>query len=418
MRQYEEQHATGSNTIVHDRLPKPPSTDYEPHETSAEQAFGQASPTWQFIDQSLEHTFDRVTHQGQPLATPWADAPTGPMIEGDVPIKLESAPEWDDFSWDEQSVDSAADIAQSEPSKTSADEDRVVDGMASLNVEDGEGGYLGVASGAAMLRLLLPDAEHGKQRKNTVLSRERSNSRRQPRSSIPGRGTVPTPLWDELDIGKLDIDAAIDAYFGLYHLSYPIVHEPTFRAQYAQVISRPAEPSWNALAYMIAAIGNFTAATAPTNVDRVYFMAAKSNMSITSLETGNLSLVQALTLMSNYLQKRNKPNSGYNYLGLALHMAMGLGLHKEFHDWDISPLNMEIRRRVWWCMFVFSVGATITFGRPLAWPRSGIEVSIPLNIHDRVSIMFRSHWVVHSLLTISDRISQTSPLFPALKPTP
>jgi len=79
---------------------------------------------------------------------------------------------------------------------------------------------------------------------------------------------------------------------------------------------------------MIAAIGSFTAATTPTTVDRVYFMAAKSNMSIASLETGNLPLVQALTLMSNYLQKRNKPNSGYNYLGLALHMEWGLGCTK------------------------------------------------------------------------------------------
>jgi len=389
LKQYEEQHATGSNDNAPGLLPEPLLAEYDCHETTAEQPLGQVSPTWQVIDQSLGRTFDQVAHQNQSPTTPWLDGRTVPATEDDVPIKLESAPEWDDFSWDEQSVDSTADFAQSEPSKASADEDRVVDGMASLNVEEGEGGYLGVASGAAMLRLLLPDAEHGKQRKNNAFSRQRSNSRRQPRPSTNGRGTVPTPLWDVLNISALDLDSAIDAYFGLYHLSYPIIHEPTFRAQYAQVIPRPAETSWNALAYMIAAIGSFTAATTPTTVDRVYFMAAKSNMSIASLETGNLPLVQALTLMSNYLQKRNKPNSGYNYLGLALHMAMGLGLHKEFHDWDISPLNMEIRRRVWWCICVFNVGATITFGRPLAWPSSGIDVSLPLNIHDRVSVVPR-----------------------------
>jgi len=168
---------------------------------------------------------------------------------------------------------------------------------------------------------------------------------------------------------------------------------------------------------MIAAIGSFTTGTAPSHVDRIYVMAAKSNMSISSLESGNLSLVQALTLMSNYLQKRNKPNSGYNYLGLALHVAMGLGLHKEFPDWDISPLNMEIRRRVWWCMFVFNVGATITFGRPLAWPRSGIEVSLPLNIHDRVSILMVSTMSLRSPLT-GDRISPTSPPHRTVKPRP
>ena len=66
-------------------------------------------------------------------------------------------------------------------------------------------------------------------------------------------------------------------------------------------------------------------------------------------------------------------------------MAMGLGLHKEFNDFNISPLNMEIRRRVWWCMFVFNIGAAITFGRPLAWPNKNVEASLPLNVPDRVS---------------------------------
>jgi hypothetical protein len=60
-------------------------------------------------------------------------------------------------------------------------------------------------------------------------------------------------------------------------------------------------------------------------------------------------------LISNYQQKRNKPNSGYNYTGLAVRMAMGLGLHKEFQDWNISPLKMEIRRRVWWTLCILDI---------------------------------------------------------------
>lgn len=62
---------------------------------------------------------------------------------------------------------------------------------------------------------------------------------------------------------------------------------------------------------------------------------------------------------------------------------MGLGLHKEFQNWRITPLAMEIRRRVWWCLQVFAVGAMVTFGRPLSWPAHGIEVGLPLNVDDR-----------------------------------
>jgi transcriptional regulatory protein GAL4 len=245
--------------------------------------------------------------------------------------------------------------------------------MASLTVDEGEAGYLGVASGAAMLRLLLPDAQPSRH----------VHKKPQPQETLNGTHWLETPLWDDLGLGVVDLDAAIDAYFGLYHNSYPLVEEHTFRAQYSQVIPRPSGRSWHALAFIVAAIGHFTAGYGPSDTDRKLFMAAKSNLSIDSLEVGNITLVQTLTLMSNYLQKRNKPNSGYNYLGLALHMAMGLGLHKEFRDWDISPLNMELRRRVWWSIFVFNVGAAVTFGRPLAWPNKNVEVHLPLNVSDR-----------------------------------
>jgi transcriptional regulatory protein GAL4 len=187
----------------------------------------------------------------------------------------------------------------------------------------------------------------------------------------------------------------IDAYFSLYHVSYPLVHEATFRAQYSGVIQRPGGACWTVLAYTMAAIGVFT--TTPANasggeeLDASLFAHARAILSFNFLEVGNVALVQALTLMANYLQKRNKPNSAYNYLGLAVRMAMGLGLHKEFQGWSISPLKMEIRRRVWWVLCVIDVGATVTFSRPSVFPFEGIEVSLPLNVDDRVCPIFSFH---------------------------
>jgi hypothetical protein len=175
----------------------------------------------------------------------------------------------------------------------------------------------------------------------------------------------------------------LDAFFRYYHVSYPIVHEPTFRAQYSEVIPRPNGPCWTALAYIVAAIGVWTSSPSTDTLDMALFAHARSILGFNFLEVGNLSLVQALTLASNYQQKRDKPNSGYNYLGLSVRMAMGLGLHKEFQGWNIPPLNMEIRRRVWWCLCSFDIGASITFGRPDVWPYKGVEVSFPLNVNDK-----------------------------------
>jgi transcriptional regulatory protein GAL4 len=295
------------------------------------------------------------------------------------PNELEQPPSGlEDFSWDEQSAGDEHESAQPDLVED-ADSPGVTDSMASLSVDDKRAGYLGIASGAAMLRLLMPDVEHRSKRPNHRPHAHKLSVT----SDTTYSGWVPTSVWKDRRIEEIDLDAAINAYFSLYHISYPIVCEPTFRAQYAQVIPRPSGKSWNALAYIIAAIGLFTTSTEPVVRDLDLFEAAKSNISIDSLETGNITLVQALALMSNYIQKRGKPNSGYNYLGLALHMAMGLGMHKEFQNWRIAPLQMEIRRRVWWALYNFYVGAAITFGRPLAWPASGIEVALPLNVDDR-----------------------------------
>ncbi|KAH9208330.1 fungal-specific transcription factor domain-containing protein [Leptodontidium sp. 2 PMI_412] len=134
--------------------------------------------------------------------------------------------------------------------------------------------------------------------------------------------------------------------------------------------------------YVVAAIGAFMAATRPNDDDLVLFHCARSHLSINMLEVGNLTLVQSLTLISNYLQKRDRPNSSYNYLGLAVRMALGLGLHKDFPRWKSNLLHEEMRRRTWWCLYIFDAGSTITFGRPLTIPSAGIDAKLPINTFD------------------------------------
>lgn len=284
---------------------------------------------------------------------------------------LEAPPATDDFEWDEQ--DDMASLAQAMSPTGNIPDDAALDGMASLSVSEKEGGYLGVASGAAFIRLLEPNMKR----------RTPSHAK-----SRPSMSTFP-PLVQQPNPNRQIADIMIDSYFKLFHLSYPILHEPTFRAQFSEVIPRPHGDSWLVLAYVVAAIGVWSQAKTPDNLDLQLFSQARSILSFNFLELGNLTLVQALTLTSNYQQKRDRPNSAYNYLGLAVRMAMGLGLHKEFQGWNISPLNMEIRRRVWWSLCVFDCGATITFSRPLTWPFDGVEVALPRNVHDRVGLALK-----------------------------
>ncbi|OHE91882.1 fungal specific transcription factor domain-containing protein [Colletotrichum orchidophilum] len=184
------------------------------------------------------------------------DKPTNDAAHRD--FNLLGAHPTDDFEWDQQETFtnySASKAVLEADWNSEVIADPITGGMASLAVRERESGYLEVASGASAAIILTTAVQPDPNRHIT--------------------------------------DAMMDAYSRLYHLSYPIVHEATFRSQYAGVIPRPNGDCWLVPAYT-----------------------ARSILSFNFLDLGNLSLVQALTLICNYQKKRDKPNSGYNYLGL------------------------------------------------------------------------------------------------------
>jgi transcriptional regulatory protein GAL4 len=247
-----------------------------------------------------------------------------------------------------------------------------IDGMAALSIQNEQPGYLGLASSAALLHLI--------QSYSSDPFSATANSDRPPSAMVPEtRESLAVNLHK--DIPSQKIESYIADYFNTYHISYPLVHQSLFMAQYHEIVPRPRN-GWMALMYVVAAIGAFMAATSPNDDDLVLFHCARSHLSINMLEVGNLTLVQSLTLISNYLQKRDRPNSSYNYLGLAVRMAFGLGLHKDFPRCKSNLLQEEIRRRTWWCLYIFDAGSTITFGRPLTITSAGIDAKLPLNTFD------------------------------------
>jgi transcriptional regulatory protein GAL4 len=82
------------------------------------------------------------------------------------------------------------------------------------------------------------------------------------------------------------LEPFVDQYFATYHISYPIVHEATFRAQFMEIIPRPKGNSWQVLLHIIATMGAFAASETAPEVDLALFEAAKSRMSIDMFETG------------------------------------------------------------------------------------------------------------------------------------
>jgi transcriptional regulatory protein GAL4 len=183
----------------------------------------------------------------------------------------------------------------------------------------------------------------------------------------------------------------IEYYFKTYHMSYPLVNKNNFIDNIEK--NHPKDhSSWWCLYYTIIALGCWCKCGDTTNYDLFYYKLAKQHLSQV-FESGNIDYVVSLILLSNYAQKRNKPNTGWNYLGLAVSMAVSLGLYKEIELKDSTKKNVsdikafiidqQIKCRIWWCLYMFDAGAAITFGRPSHIPLPEIiDVRFPANLTD------------------------------------
>ncbi|KGK35068.1 hypothetical protein JL09_g5782, partial [Pichia kudriavzevii] len=120
---------------------------------------------------------------------------------------------------------------------------------------------------------------------------------------------------------KTEIDF-IDAYFKTYHMSYPLLNKSHFISNMEKNLPKD-HSSWWCLYYTVCALGSWCVSGDSTNYDLFYYKLAKHHLSQV-FESGNIDYVISLILLSNYAQKRNKPNTGWNYLGLAVSMAVSL----------------------------------------------------------------------------------------------
>lgn len=157
-------------------------------------------------------------------------------------------------------------------------------------------------------------------------------------------------------------------------------------------------------------------------IDLLYYKRVKVwLLKVNIMESCNYQLLEAFVLLGNYVQKRNKPNTSWNYLGIAIRMAITFGLHKEvsvdvMKDKEVSTEviteNLERRRRLWWSLFYFDVGHSITFGRPLhTLEIETIDINLPLNADDsNLGILPtpKSYPTVYASLIHEARLSKVS----------
>lgn len=305
---------------------------------------------------------------------------SGPAADSHVPqddvVSQDDGDETEEarYGWHEEFPPDAApvDTSSCDALRTEPKED----GMGTFSTSDS--GYLGSSSASSLLQdiaSLVPisDIAGGA----TAISPNAPSHHSSPVSQPQGP--------DRPDLASsAAINLLIDAYFLFYNTSYPIVHEKSFRAKVATDWRQSKRHStWSIVYYMVLAIGHYVSATISTpRMPSPFYAAARSRMSVAMLESGSLETLQAFLLMGNYLQKRDRPNTGYNLIGIACRIAFGLGLHREPPN-AVDNMLHERRRQLFWTVFCFDSGFNITTGRPPSVTEGFIDTRLPRNVDDK-----------------------------------
>ncbi|KAL2843687.1 fungal-specific transcription factor domain-containing protein [Aspergillus pseudoustus] len=177
----------------------------------------------------------------------------------------------------------------------------------------------------------------------------------------------------------------INAFFRNYHPAHPFIHEATFKSEWVSQGTGASQKSWYILLNALLALGAWSLGSVARETDMIFYNQANIRLQkLPLMERGDIQLLQALLLLSDFAQKRAMPDRGIQYLAIAVRMSIDLGLHREPPESERkSLLDREIERRIWWSIYIFDSCAAKSFGRPLLLPENTFITTKPvLNIHD------------------------------------
>ncbi|KAL4877790.1 fungal-specific transcription factor domain-containing protein [Aspergillus karnatakaensis] len=94
--------------------------------------------------------------------------------------------------------------------------------------------------------------------------------------------------------------------------------------------------------------------------------------------SSSITSVQVCILQGLFLPSTTSRDASYNMLGLAMRMAINMGLHRSFHSYlTLNTHVRELRNRLWWSVYVADRLYTTDMGRPLSINDAEVDAPLP-----------------------------------------
>ncbi|KAI9679830.1 MAG: hypothetical protein M1817_004844 [Caeruleum heppii] len=176
------------------------------------------------------------------------------------------------------------------------------------------------------------------------------------------------------------------------------VHRPSFDVMFDRIYDLPPdgygdeENRFLPLLYAVLAVGTLFAKTEQSELDRSgyenaidqgykYFSACRSMMDVTDCR--DLTSLMAIIFMIIFLQSSAKLSTCYSYVGIALRASLRMGLHRSIAN-KFNPIELEIRRRVFWMIRKMDTYVGALLGLPQTLQDEDIDQDFPLEVDDEL----------------------------------
>jgi hypothetical protein len=179
-------------------------------------------------------------------------------------------------------------------------------------------------------------------------------------------------------------DALIDAFFDHVHSNYPLFHRTMFHLRYesmwnTQTHPNESDPGWICVLCLIFVFG--AQALDPYGkqagaTQKRYLKIARCYVDHL-VSTTSLQNIQALMLLQLYYHNVGERNASWMLLGCASRMAIALGMHREGANVGFDSLEQNIRKQIWWTVYVFERNLCVILGRPSAIEEAEITITFP-----------------------------------------
>ncbi|KAK0720446.1 fungal-specific transcription factor domain-containing protein [Lasiosphaeris hirsuta] len=184
---------------------------------------------------------------------------------------------------------------------------------------------------------------------------------------------------------KVEAMSLMKDYFENFNCMFPLFHQPTFmHLVERQYSADPYQGSgwWAslnvalAIAHRLRVMSNLVSQEEDDEA-WAYMKNAMSVFSELTMRNTDLLSVQALLGMALFMQGTPNPQPSFLLISTAIRLSHSIGLHKRGTGFNLNPIEMEQRKRVFWIAYMLDKDLCLRSGRPMAQDDDDMNVDLP-----------------------------------------